>query len=242
MQVNGFRIEGISISGRATNIRLPGWDLMFDIGRCCSDTVRLSRLFLSHGHPDHVGSLAHYLFRRKLLRLPPPEIYGAPGLLRSLKRIARAFARLHGSRYPARFIALSPGERISLSPNRYVEAFESVHSIPCQGYSLFASSRARTALLSYTGDTSIEVLDQNPSLYRSRVLLIEASLPETDVAPHYFDGNSHVCWEDLFERAKRFRNERIVLVHHPEGRCRRRLQNALLEKAPHRLSERIAFL
>lgn len=69
MQIEGYRIEGLSIAGHETCIIFPSLDLAFDIGRCPDRAISQDFLFISHAHMDHIVSSLIYYFLSFLLFL-----------------------------------------------------------------------------------------------------------------------------------------------------------------------------
>src|SRR5262249_6057583 len=54
-----FRIQGTSIAGEATCIQVPELDVCFDMGACPRAVLSSRVVAVSHGHMDHIGSLAY---------------------------------------------------------------------------------------------------------------------------------------------------------------------------------------
>src|SRR5258706_16418684 len=73
----GIPISGVSIAGRETFFHLPTFRIAFDVGRCPTDLVPVTRLFLSHAHLDHGAGVAYWPSPRPPSRMaggvvPPP--------------------------------------------------------------------------------------------------------------------------------------------------------------------------
>ncbi|TYI50430.1 hypothetical protein E1A91_D12G101500v1, partial [Gossypium mustelinum] len=64
LEIEGYRVEGLSIGGHETCIIFPTLNLAFDI----------DFLFISHGHMDHIGGLPMYVATLGLYGMRPPTI------------------------------------------------------------------------------------------------------------------------------------------------------------------------
>lgn len=62
LEIEGYRVEGLSIGGHETCIIFPTLNLAFDIGRCPQRALSQDFLFISHGHMDHIVSFFLSLF------------------------------------------------------------------------------------------------------------------------------------------------------------------------------------
>ena len=66
-------VSGVSVGGVYTSLHVPEFDVIFDIGIAPRSFVGASKLLISHGHADHVGSLGSLIGLRGLARLPAPR-------------------------------------------------------------------------------------------------------------------------------------------------------------------------
>jgi len=204
-------IEGNSVSGIATNIRLPGCALMFDIGNAPRESAEISRLFITHGHPDHCGGLINYIFQRYLRRMPVPEIFTHPTLIEPLSAVVKSYSSIYHIDHPVKFIATNCDSRIDIGGGMKIMAQEAFHTIPSHAYSLYRDG-SDIPFASYSGDTSIDLLDHCPILYEAEVLILESTfLYEKDEARAR--QNMHISLHQIAARARFFNNRNIVLTH-----------------------------
>jgi ribonuclease Z len=140
----------------ATWILSHEFNCLFDCGEGCSTLLGYrifvpDRLFISHGHIDHVAGLPAFLGLRnstKGANDKPLTIYYPEGNRRIeewLNFAQRSAGRL---KYPLVIKALKPGERVSLNvkegarEQRFVEAFPVQHCAdPCYGYRIISISK-----------------------------------------------------------------------------------------------------
>jgi ribonuclease Z len=232
-------LEGVSRGGDRTWFRVHPPGLAFDVGRGALGLAGARDVFVTHGHLDHCLGLPFVLSYRARHGGGPTRV-GCPGAIaKRLEHWLRATAELEGTEYHFELVALDPGDRVPVGGDLTVEAFATLHVVPSLGYHLvrqrhnlapayrglpggeLAALRARGEVLeerteedwlSYTGDTAVEVLDREPRLFTSKVLVIECTFLDPEHrqrAARY----GHVHLEDLAERRESFKNEHLVLCH-----------------------------
>ncbi len=234
-------IRGLSLGGIETSLHCPQLGVAFDCGHCPRSLVSTPRLFITHGHADHAAGLVPWLSLRLVYGFPEPlDVFAPEWLVPALRTVVAAYESVQTFPYRVRFHALEAGSEVPLPGGRFVRAFRSPHVLPTMGYTVWervtkllpefsslpgaeiaARKRAGEALfssldrpiLSFPGDTTIGVLDKQPHLYESRVLLLEATYidDKKDVAACLQHGHVHL--DQVLERAEHFRNEHIVFTH-----------------------------
>lgn len=93
-------------------------------------------------------------------------------------------------------------------------------------------------MLFYTGDTDRGILETNPRVFQSEVLMIECSFiaeGHQERAARY----RHIHLDDLIEFADRFENGTIVLMHFSRRYARETIRDTLRRRCPAVLRERI---
>ena len=232
-------LEGLSRGGDRTWFRVHPPGLAFDVGRGALGLAGARDIFVSHGHLDHCLGLPFALSYRTRHGGGPTRIGCPSGIAEPLQAWLEMTAGLENATYDFELRGLEPGDRIDVAPNLTVEAFATSHVVPSLGYHLIRSSRQLTSRyretpgnelaelrrqgveleeaveedwLSYTGDTSAAVLDSEPRLLATRILLIECTFLDPDHRDRA-ERYGHVNIEDLVDRAESFSNENIVLFH-----------------------------
>jgi len=212
--LDDITIEGVSMAGEATNLRLPEWNLMFDIGACSIEASAIDTLLITHGHPDHCGAIANYLFLRKIRGLSPPKVMAPPSLIPMLEAIVQSFADIHKSHYPAQFIALPPFDVVPLGSALSLRAIPAPHTVETYAYLLYREGESDSrAFLAFSGDTDVTLLDRDPDFYHARTLLFEATFSGNDCPVEEAHTHHHTHLDELYERAGAFQNDHIVIVH-----------------------------
>jgi ribonuclease Z len=235
----GITIEGVSIAGRESFYKVPGFRALLDFGRAPEDTVSYATVCLTHGHLDHAAGLAHHASRRRLDGLPAARVFAPEDAVTDLEAWLAFSQRLENVDYRLHVTSAAPGAAFRLRNDLELKVLPGRHRVPTVGY-LFcevkhklkdeflglpgeqiAALRARgvevtrrleSPLLAYPGDCSPAIFDAAPELFRARVLLIECSflLPEDRDRARVYE---HLHLEDFVERAALFENDAVVLTH-----------------------------
>jgi ribonuclease Z len=239
LDLSGQRIRALSVGGVETCYQLSAFDACLDIGRCPPGAANAQNLLLTHAHIDHAAGLPYYISMRSMARQPPPRIWCPAASLPALRRILEAWGELQADTERATLSPVEPGLEIPLRGG-FARAFASPHRIECTGYTLFRrkkklrdelsglsgpaiAERARAGdevnvdvevpEICFPGDTQIEVVEQEPTVTRARVLLLECTFIGDDVSPAQARAGGHVHLDQIAERAELFQNEALVLTH-----------------------------
>ncbi len=264
----GIAIEGVSIAGRESFYKLPGFRTLLEFGRAPEDTVSYPTVCLTHGHLDHAAGLAHHASRRRLDGMPAARVFAPDEAVPDLEAWLAFSQRLENVDYGLHVTPATPGATFRLRNDLELKILPGRHRVPTVGY-LFSeikhklreeflglpgeriaalraqgvevTRRQETPLLAYPGDCAPAIFDAAPELYLARVLLIECSfvLPEDRERARTY---AHLHLEDFVERASEFRNEAIVLTHFSQRYRVEEIREAL-GHLPATLAQRVvAFL
>ncbi|HEY3123768.1 MAG TPA: MBL fold metallo-hydrolase [Thermoanaerobaculia bacterium] len=264
INASGIAIEGVSIAGRESFYKLPGFRTLLEFGRAPEDTVSYATVCLTHGHLDHAAGLAHHASRRRLERLPAARVFAPEEAVPDLEAWLAFSQRLENVDYGLHLTPVRPGRSVMLRNDLELKVLPGRHRVPTVGY-LFSeikrklkdeflglpgeeiaamrskgvevTRREETPLLAYPGDCGPAIFEAAPELFGARVLLIECSFlkPEDrDRARDY----EHLHLQDFLERAALFQNEVIVLTHFSQRDRVAEIREALLA-LPETLARRV---
>jgi ribonuclease Z len=235
-----MKLEGVSVAGIETCIEVPELGLVLDMGRCTRSAVRQPVVLLSHGHLGHMGAIAQHAARRAMMHMGESTYVVPSAVAREVEELFNAAGRLDGQTIPHRIVPLAPGEEFALSKRRWVRPFETYHRVPSQGYTVWERRHhlrdefrelpgarlaelrkagvaiehtADVALLSFTGDTRVEVLDRTPELQQTETLVLESTFLDELVTVEGAREMGHVHLTELLDRASLLPNADIVLSH-----------------------------
>lgn len=140
MNIQGIEIKGRSVSGYATAVTLPEFDLCFDLGMATHDAVQCQNVAITHGHLDHFGGLARHGYIRGMTKMAVPNYIVPPWLVGPTRQTFEFWGDVQRARRaPHNVITAEPHEDIPIGPlkgKRFLRAFPTIHRVPSQGYTL----------------------------------------------------------------------------------------------------------
>ena len=135
LNCGNLTIEGKSIGGLATYLRVKELDLIFDLGRCPISFIGTNHVFITHFHLDHYFGLPIYVSQRWLSNIPPGEIFVPEEGIKQLQNILDSIAKLDSQQiWNYHLIPVKIGDRIPFRRNLIVHAIAVNHTIPAIGY------------------------------------------------------------------------------------------------------------
>ena len=240
LSIRGITIEGWSRAGIQSYWQIPEWSVGFDIGVCPWQFRDTDTWLISHTHLDHMAALPVLLARRNMMRLAPPKIVVPEAAFDDVMALLRCWEKLDRGIQHCDLVGAAPGDIIPLGNRLSALVFATKHTIPSQGYlireqrqklkpeyadlapdqirerkraSVAMTEAVEFPLLAYTGDTSVEGLDDNPFLYRVPILLTEMSFVEESSSRDRVRAFGHMHLQDILERAAKFENEKLIVSH-----------------------------
>jgi ribonuclease Z len=270
VKAGGFTVKGLSVGGVYTSLHVPELDSAFDVGIAPRSTAGVARLFLSHGHVDHTGALPSLLGIRALFgKTRPLKVFLPAEIRESLDASLAAMGSLQRYDLAIDAVAMQPGDEADLGGGLWVRAFRTYHPVPSLGYQLFrrisklkpgfrhlGGDEIRTRRtagedifdhverleLAYATDTLAKVLDREPSLLHSRVLVLECTFLDEKKTLAGARAGCHIHLDELIERADRFENEAVVLMHFSQLYRPREVKDILARRLPPSLRARVVAL
>jgi ribonuclease Z len=266
-----FTIRGVSVGGIYTSLLISELGIVFDAGIPARSLAGIDTIFLSHGHVDHVGALPAMLGIRAMHgKTRPPRVVMPAEIVDDLRAALATLARLQ--RWPLEIdaVGMLPGEELELRGDLRVRAVRTFHPVPALAYvivrrvsklrqefrglpgeEIAARRRAGEAMLehedrlelAYATDTLVSVLDHAPDLLRTRVLILECTFLDERKSLEAARAGCHIHLDELVERADRFRNDHVVLMHVSQLYRPGEVARILDQKVPSGLRQRlIAFV
>lgn len=262
--VSRIELSGTSVAGLETCIEVPQLRLLLDLGVCSRTAVNQPVVLLSHGHLDHMGAIALHAARRSLLGMSE-GVYVVPAQVApQVEALFNAAGALDGQVIPRRVIALEPGQEHALGKGRFVRAFETFHRVPSQGYTVWETrsrllpefralpgpklgelrrqgtiidEQQQVPLLSFTGDTRVEVLERTPELQHTECLVIESSFLDELVPTADARQMGHIHLDELIARAELLPRGDVVFSHFSARYSPADVERILARKLPESLGQ-----
>jgi ribonuclease Z len=214
---------------------------VFDAGISPRSAGAIDTILLSHGHADHVGALPAMLGIRALHgKQRPPRVLMPAEIVDDLQTALAALSRLQRWPLEIEAIGVKPGDDIALRGDLHVRAVRTFHPVPSLAYLIVRRvSKLRAELhglpgpeiaamrragepvseieerleIAYATDTLVSVYDHSPELLRARVLITECTFLDERKTLEATRAGCHIHLDELIERAERFENEHIVMMH-----------------------------
>ena len=149
MQVNGFEVQGQSVSGFTTAVVLPEYNLCFDCGVAQFEAVKVQNVAVTHSHMDHFGGLTRHAYVRGMTGGTPSQFFLPEWLVDPTHKQMAFWSKVQNGPKPpydvrrvktGRRVALDAqvdnGDRKARGGERYLKSFKTDHRVPSQGYVL----------------------------------------------------------------------------------------------------------
>lgn len=264
-----LELSGTSVAGIETCIEVPQLRLLLDLGICSRTAVNQPLVLLSHGHLDHMGAIALHAARRSLLGMTEGTYVVPAKVAPEVEALFNAAGALDGQVIPRRVIALEPGQEHALGKGRFVRAFETFHRVPSQGYTVWETrsrllpefrdlpgtklgelrrqgtvidEQQQIPVLSFTGDTRVEVLEHTPELQRTECLVIESSFLDELVPIADARQMGHIHLDELIARAELLPQADVVFSHFSARYSAADVGQILKHKLPDTLRDNVRVL
>ncbi len=236
-----FTLRGVSVGGVYTSIAVPELGVLFDAGIPARSLATADTILLSHGHVDHIGSLPAILGIRALHgKTKPPRVIMPAEIVDDLRTALAALTKLQHWPLEIEAIGMKAGEERELRGDLRVRAVQTFHPVPSLAYiikrrisklrpeyaglpgpEIAARRRAGEDMLeteerselAYCTDTLVSAFDHGPELYDARVLVMEATFLDERKSLEGARAGCHIHLDEIIERADRFENEAIVMMH-----------------------------
>lgn len=267
-RLGDIRLLGYSVAGEETVVAAPELNVCFDVGNCPGEILSIDHVLLSHGHMDHAAGLAYYFSQRNFVGNAPGCVLAPRALVQPIRDLLRVWATIEGHESPARIVGMSPGDRFEVRRGLFVEAFAVNHRVPALGFSVLdvrhklkqeylglpgpkivelkkrgveIEQKVEVPLVAFCGDTAEGAWQEQGSVRRAKVLILECSFFEADHVRRAREGY-HLHVRDVARIISGMENEFIVLHHVSRRTFLRDAKEALAKLVSPAAMERVVFL
>lgn len=265
-QHGALTIEGYSRGAVQSYWRIPELKLGFDLGLQPWSFMTTPTWAVTHTHIDHIAALPVYVSRRRLMKMPPPTIYLPVEYVADVQQLLAAMQRLDGGRLPCNLVGVRPGNEFELHRSLSLTVFPTFHRIPSVGFTAWdvrrklklefaeksgqeirdlrlggveVTDEVRVPLVSYLGDTNPRGLDENPNVYEAKILIMEMTFLAPGHQREKIHKFGHIHFDDVIERAERFKNELIIASHFSTRYHDDQIRRMIEKRLPRSLRDRL---
>lgn len=180
-----FRVQGVSIAGEATTVQVPEMDVVFDMGVCPRAVLSSKYCAISHGHMDHIGSLAYWCSQRKFQGMGTGTIVCDRRIIDDINGMMSGFVDLERQKTPYELVPLDDGGEIEVKNTIFLRAFHTEHTCPSIGYTLVEKrSKLRPEFEGFPQDKLREIADRGEQLTRTLEIPLITYIGDTLPGPH----------------------------------------------------------
>jgi ribonuclease Z len=259
-------LMGVTRGGIQTCLMCPELRVMFDVGGTVAGQLRFETILVIHGHQDHLGGLPYLVSQRHLARLGPPTVHMPEEIVAPMRRIFDAWAEIEDFELDVNLVGHGPEDVVDLGQGLAARSVRAVHRVPTlswiierttqklrpelQGLPGEALRRRRlageaittphvAAVLGVTGDTQIELLQEDRRLARCAVLVHEVTSwdDRRDVDETRKWGHTHL--EEIVAHAEAFEGEALVLVHRSPRHTKAEAEAIVRARFPSSVRDRV---
>jgi len=269
LELAGIAVEGISIGGLETCIQLPGMKLAFDMGCCPRSAVSRPTVLFTHAHVDHMSAVISHCATRSLMGMAPPTYVVPPAIFEDFNALFDVWRRLDGSDLPCKVVPVGPGDQFAPNKRHVVRPARSIHRVESQGYTIYekrsrlrqdltgqppqvirearergedVSELSEIPLVSFTGDTRIEMIEQQTDFQRSRLLIMEVTFFDDRVTVSQARNKGHIHFDEVVARHALFQNDAILMTHTSQRYKREEVLRILDDKLPPPFRAKVSLL
>jgi len=263
-----YRIVGHSIAGEATAVQVPELDIGFDMGFCPRQMLTSKFVAISHGHMDHIGSLAYYCSQRHFQGMGVGNIICDARIAPAIKRMMEGFIDLERQATPYNLIAIEPEGMVEIKNGIFIRGFATEHAGPTFGYVVVEKrSKLKAELVGMPQEKLIELKDRGEEITRTIEIPLVTYLVDTAPGPAliredvrksqiiiaectFFDPDHkdrakvgmHMHVDDVCEWLRVLECQKIVLAHLSRRTNLLEARQILAKKLPREKLEKIEIL
>ena len=256
-------LRGYSVAMYSTWLYHKPSRVLFDAGEGVCLAMKnyifgVDKVFLSHGHYDHIGGLVGMIYTRAAARgdkEKPLTVYYPKGCgqVEALREFVSG--SIGHIRYELNWVEMEPGDSVPVGKNLSVQAFKVEHSGLCLGYKLVESRKRLKPELDGKTNEEIEAIAKEQGSdavreYYERIMLAycgdsapvgPSSVEGAEVLIHEATfleaedrrGNNHSSVQEAIQVAKEAGAQALILIHisgrYPRQDIEKKIQDAARE-------------
>lgn len=241
LSIAGVTLDGVAQGGWQTAIHVPEARAIFDAGAMLPVTT--DHIFVTHGHPDHVGALPAIAARRAIQDTKHAlNIHVPHGIASDITTALEAMERIYGDRSERPWIVRPHvhGDVVHVGGETTVRALRTFHGVASCGWAIEQTVRklktefaglpgntiaelkrggipitddATHIACVIPGDTMIDFLIREPAARTAKVLLHEVTFWDDRSSVEGCRRYGHTHVDEMIEHCDKFEGDALVLVH-----------------------------
>ncbi|MES2803216.1 MAG: MBL fold metallo-hydrolase [Bdellovibrionota bacterium] len=264
----GYKFFGVSLAGVRTAISMPELSISFDVAQGFPFLFNMHKYFISHGHLDHAAGIPYIISQKMMTSQKAGEFYMPPSLVAPLTEIMNLWSQIEGFAYNYKFIPVKADDEIEINNHHFIKVFQTTHRVESFGYTLFENKKKlkteylnfnkdqivdlrkqgvevnemhQTPMVTFTGDTQIEFLNERPWITKSKILILEATYLDSQRSVERAREWGHTHLDEIIPHLDEIESERIVLIHASSRYTEAEAHRILRDKIPAKHHERVVF-
>jgi ribonuclease Z len=241
-RIGDHEIHLRSIAGINTTIIFPGMGMMFDIGTILPKSTKIKRVFISHGHMDHIGAIGLHISHRALAGMGRAT-YIVPGsIVGKVETLIHSFQGVDESELRCQILGID--DRMDMGNSYYATTFKTNHRVDSQGYIIWKNKtvlkpelkeKLQQQLITQKdiqeyrkAGMDITVLEHGAEIAytgdttldgisaeakNAKILIMEMTFVGDDVSIEKARERGHIHLYELRDNFDTFKNQYIIMTH-----------------------------
>lgn len=268
LDLGSCELLGVSLAGCRTSLFIPELKIGFDAGFPFPYQLGTDAFFITHGHMDHAAAIPFIISQKNLNNQKITQFYMPISLIEPLTEILNLWQKIEGHQYSYDFLPCSPGDSIVINQQFFVKPFKAHHRIPALGYSLFQTKKHlkkefeglsrdelvalkskgiaideihEFPLMSFSGDSKIEFLWEEPWICHSKYLFIETTYIDDRKTIEQARAWGHIHLDEVIEALPKIHSEKIILMHISSRYSDQEARAIIAKRIPKAYQDRVLF-
>lgn len=239
-QYKDIKLTGVSLAGIYSCYHLPDFNFTVDVAQGFDWVLNDHLFFITHGHMDHAAGIPYIIAQKNMRHHPLPTFFMPQSLMAPMKEIVKLWSQIEKFDYQYQFLPIEDHLQVALRPGYKIKAFKTIHRIDSFGYSLIKTQKSlkkefqnfpgqklaelkkkgvtieeekEKILITFSGDTQIEFLEEHPELLDSQILFLESTFIDDKKSISDAKKWGHIHLKEIIERLPRIKSEKILLKH-----------------------------